>query len=118
MVVNAIESAWGSGVKRSSRGSAFVANFENPHVRVVIRQVMRPRLDASPRARLRRGLAVGIRQMEGARDMTDTTGTSASQQLAIFVTVTPNTGYVVGAQSIPNNLNGARPRQIAGANRP
>src|ERR1700675_1390112 len=28
-VVNAIESAWGSGVKRSSRGSAFVAKFEN-----------------------------------------------------------------------------------------
>jgi hypothetical protein len=29
MDVNAIESAWGSGVKRSSRGSAFVAKFEN-----------------------------------------------------------------------------------------
>lgn len=30
MVVNAVESAWGSAVKRSSRGSAFVAEFENP----------------------------------------------------------------------------------------
>ena len=30
MDVNAIESAWGSGVKRSSRGPAFVAKFENP----------------------------------------------------------------------------------------
>src|SRR5712675_619539 len=29
MDVNAIESAWGSGVKHSSCGSAFVAKFEN-----------------------------------------------------------------------------------------
>jgi len=29
MDVNAVESAWGSGVKRSSRGSALVAKLEN-----------------------------------------------------------------------------------------